>query len=194
VFSQKFDIRGEIILPGFENESGSHWDGETPYSNPAIPLLVVWNCRIVPRFLNDRWIAVLLWIACLLQSQFEALQSAREWGFKVPQEVTQASNLEQVFSLLIIGMFMTWVTVWNWWCCCQVNNFQFQDELLYSKSPSMMAMAYKFKSEKSQPSWILSPIKLGAQEHYSCCKFRGSTTSRYHCQKSFCIMPIKLKN
>jgi NAD-dependent DNA ligase len=59
----------------------------------------------VPRFLNDRWIAtVFIIVQIAFQSQFEALQSAREWGFK-PQEVTQASNLEQVFSLLIIGMF-----------------------------------------------------------------------------------------
>jgi DNA ligase (NAD+) len=70
-------------------------------------------------------------------------------GFKVPQEVTQASNLEQVFSLLIIGMFRHELPYETDGVVVKVNNFQFQDELGYTAKSPRWAMAYKFKSEQS---------------------------------------------
>jgi DNA ligase (NAD+) len=38
------------------------------------------------------------------KTQFESLEAAREWGFKVPKEAKLASNLEEVFDLLNIGI------------------------------------------------------------------------------------------
>jgi DNA ligase (NAD+) len=155
VFPNKFDIRGEIILPfaGFEKMNQDLIEiGETPYSNPrntASGSLKLQDSAEVSKRPLDCLLYFIIGDKLPFQSQFEALQSAREWGFKVPQEVTQASNLEQVFQFI------------DYWdvhrhelpyetdgVVVKVNNFQFQDELGYTAKSPRWAMAYKFKSEQ----------------------------------------------
>ena len=154
-YPPKFDIRGEIILPfeGFEKMNQDLIEiGETPYSNPR-------NTASGSLKLQDSTEVAKRPLECLLYfivgnnlniaSQYEGLEAARNWGFKVPKEAKLANNLDEVFDFI------------DYWdthrhelpyetdgVVVKVNSFQQQDELGYTAKSPRWAMAYKFKSEQ----------------------------------------------
>ena len=154
-FPPRFDIRGEIILPfeGFEKMNQELIEiGETPYSNPR-------NTASGSLKLQDSSEVAKRPLECLLYfivgnnlniaSQYEGLEAARNWGFKVPKEAKLANNLDEVFEYI------------NYWdlhrhnlpyetdgVVIKVNSFQQQDELGYTAKSPRWAIAYKFKSEQ----------------------------------------------
>lgn len=154
-FPEKFDIRGEIILPfaGFEKMNQELIEiGETPYSNPR-------NTASGSLKLQDSAEVAKRPLECLLYfvtgkklpfaSQFDSLISARNWGFKVPNEAKVANNLQEVFEFI------------DYWdthrhtlpyetdgVVVKVNDLHFQEELGYTAKSPRWAMAYKFKSEQ----------------------------------------------
>ncbi len=162
-YPDKFDIRGEIILPfeGFEKMNQELIEiGETPYSNPR-------NTASGSLKLQDSSEVAKRPLECLLYfivgnnlniaSQYEGLEAARKWGFKVPKEAKLANNLEEVFEYI------------NYWdlhrhdlpyetdgVVVKVNSFQQQDELGYTAKSPRWAIAYKFKSE--QVATVLNSI------------------------------------
>ena len=154
-YPEKFDIRGEIILPfaGFEKMNQDLIEiGELPYSNPR-------NTASGSLKLQDSAEVAKRPLECLLyfitgnnlnfKTQFEGLEKARSWGFKVPNESKLATNLNGVFDFI------------NYWdkhrhalpfetdgVVVKVNNLHYQDELGYTAKCPRWAMAYKFKSEQ----------------------------------------------
>jgi DNA ligase (NAD+) len=154
-FPNKFDIRGEIILPfaGFEKMNQELIDiGETPYSNPrntASGSLKLQDSTEVSKRPLDCLLYFIIGQNLQVTSQIESLESARSWGFKVPNETRLAKNLNQVFQFI------------DFWdehrhklpyetdgVVVKVNQFQHQDELGYTAKSPRWAMAYKFKSEQ----------------------------------------------
>ena len=99
-YPERFDIRGEIVLPieGFlkMNEERVEND-EEPYKNPR-------NTASGSLKLQDSAEVAKRPLECLLYSivgnnlnitsQFEGLEKARSWGFKVPQEAKLVSSIE----------------------------------------------------------------------------------------------------
>ncbi len=162
-FPEKFDVRGEIILPfaGFEKMNQELIEiGETPYSNPR-------NTASGSLKLQDSSEVVKRPLDCLLyfiignklpfNSQFNGLETARNWGFKVPKEAKLANSLDEVFDFI------------DYWdihrhqlpyetdgVVVKVNAIQYQEELGYTAKSPRWAIAYKFKSE--QVSTILNSI------------------------------------
>ncbi|WP_026715034.1 NAD-dependent DNA ligase LigA [Flavobacterium daejeonense] len=154
-FPEKFDIRGEIILPfaGFEKMNQELIEiGETPYSNPR-------NTASGSLKLQDSSEVAKRPLECLLyfvtgeklpfESQFEGLESARKWGFKVPKEAKIAGSLQEVFDFI------------DYWdvhrhnlpyetdgVVVKVNLIQYQEELGYTAKSPRWAIAYKFKAEQ----------------------------------------------
>ena len=154
-YPDKFDIRGEIILPlkGFEKMNQELIEiGETPYSNPR-------NTASGSLKLQDSAEVAKRPLECLLysvtsnnlpfSSQIEGLESARKWGFKVPNEAKLANNLQEVFDFI------------DYWdvhrhklpyetdgVVVKVNSIQHQQELGYTAKSPRWAIAYKFKSEQ----------------------------------------------
>jgi DNA ligase (NAD+) len=154
-FPNKFDIRGEIILPfaGFEKMNQELIDiGETPYSNPrntASGSLKLQDSTEVSKRPLDCLLYFIIGQNLPVSSQIESLESARSWGFKVPNETRLAKNLNQVFQFI------------DFWdehrhklpyetdgVVVKVNQYQHQDELGYTAKSPRWAMAYKFKSEQ----------------------------------------------
>ncbi len=154
-FPTKFDIRGEIILPlaGFEKMNQELIEiGETPYSNPrntASGSLKLQDSAEVAKRPLDCLLYSIIGENLPLQTQFESLQKAREWGFKVPNESKLAQNLEEVFEFI------------DYWdknrhnlpyetdgVVVKVNLIQYQNELDYTAKSPRWAMAYKFKAEQ----------------------------------------------
>jgi len=154
-YPEKFDIRGEIILPysGFEKMNQELIEiGETPYSNPR-------NTASGSLKLQDSAEVAKRPLECLLysvtsnnlpfSSQIEGLEAARKWGFKVPNEAKLVNNLEEVFEFI------------DYWdihrhnlpyetdgVVVKVNSIQHQQELGYTAKSPRWAIAYKFKSEQ----------------------------------------------
>lgn len=154
-YPEKFDIRGEIILPfkGFEKMNQELIEiGETPYSNPR-------NTASGSLKLQDSAEVAKRPLECLLyfvtgnnlpfSSQFEGLESARKWGFKVPNEAKLVHNMQEVFDFI------------DYWdvhrhnlpyetdgVVIKVNSIQHQEELGYTAKSPRWAIAYKFKSEQ----------------------------------------------
>lgn len=155
-FPDKFDIRGEIVLPfeGFNqmNEERAAL-GEELYRNPR-------NTASGSLKLQDSSEVARRPLVCLLYSikgknlgttsQFEVLAKAREMGFKVPEASKLAHNMEEV---------MEFVEHWNVHrhelpyetdgVVIKVNDLQQQDELGYTSKAPRWAMAYKFKAEQA---------------------------------------------
>ncbi|CAH0335600.1 DNA ligase [Flavobacterium sp. CECT 9288] len=151
----KFDIRGEIILPfaGFEKMNQDLIEiGETPYSNPrntASGSLKLQDSALVAKRPLDCLLYFIIGSDLPFDSQFNSLNVAREWGFKVPKEAQLANNLEEVFDF---------ITYWDVHrhdlpyetdgVVVKVNSFYFQEELGYTAKSPRWAIAYKFKSEQ----------------------------------------------
>ncbi|CAM3705017.1 NAD-dependent DNA ligase LigA [Flavobacterium gelidilacus] len=162
-YPEKFDIRGEIVLPfaGFEKMNQDLIEiGETPYSNPrntASGSLKLQDSAEVAKRPLDCLLYSIIGNNLDLNTQDEALQKARDWGFKVPNQSKLAKNLEEVFQFI------------DYWdvhrhdlpyetdgVVVKVNLIQYQNELDYTAKSPRWAMAYKFKSE--QVSTILNSI------------------------------------
>ncbi|UKM63585.1 NAD-dependent DNA ligase LigA [Flavobacteriaceae bacterium GSB9] len=154
-YPQKFDIRGEIVLPfdGFNKMNDERIEiGEEPYRNPR-------NTASGSLKLQDSAEVAKRPLECLLynlagsnlgvNTQFEGLEKARQWGFKVPDAAKLATSIDKVLEFI------------NYWdtnrhdlpyetdgVVVKVNSLQQQDELGYTAKAPRWAMAYKFKSEQ----------------------------------------------
>ena len=154
-FPETFDVRGEIILPfaGFEKMNQELIDiGETPYSNPrntASGSLKLQDSAEVAKRPLDCLLYFIIGNKLPFKSQFEGLETARNWGFKVPKESKLANSLEEVFEFI------------DYWdihrhnlpyetdgVVVKVNSFQHQEELGFTAKSPRWAIAYKFKSEQ----------------------------------------------
>ena len=154
-FPDKFDVRGEIILPfaGFEKMNQDLIEiGELPYSNPrntASGSLKLQNSAEVAKRPLDCLLYFLIGNKLPFNSQFEGLQTARNWGFKVPKQAKLACNLEEVFEFIdywdVHRHYLPYETDG---VVIKVNNFELQDELGFTAKSPRWAIAYKFKSEQ----------------------------------------------
>jgi DNA ligase (NAD+) len=162
-FPPLFEIRGEIVLPfdGFNKMNEERIDlGEEPYRNPR-------NTASGSLKLQDSAEVARRPLECLLYgmkgeklpvtTQFEILEKASQWGFKVPKAAKVARSLDEVLEYV------------NYWdvhrhelpyetdgVVIKVNNLQQQEELGYTAKAPRWAMAYKFKAE--QVSTVLNEI------------------------------------
>ncbi len=160
---ERFDIRGEIVLPyeGFAKLNAERIEqGEDPYANPR-------NTASGSLKLQDSAEVAKRPLQCLLynltgtklpvRTQFESLQKARDWGFDVPNEAKLVHSIDEVIDFI------------NYWdearhnlayetdgVVIKVNNLDQQDELGYTAKSPRWAMAYKFKAE--QVSTVLNTI------------------------------------
>lgn len=162
-FPAKFDIRGEIVLPyeGFSKMNAERIEaGEEPYSNPrntASGSLKLQDSAEVARRPLDCLLYNIVGEKLSLRSQYESLEKAREWGFKVPKEAKLVNNVDEILEFV------------NHWekhrhdlpyeidgVVVKVNDFNQQDELGFTAKSPRWAIAYKFKAE--QESSILKKI------------------------------------
>ncbi len=162
-FPSKFDIRGEIVLPleGFAKMNQERIaNGEEPYMNPR-------NTASGSLKLQDSSLVAARPLECLLYgvsgknlgitTQFEMLEKARSWGFKVPVIAKLCKSTEEV---------MEFVDHWEQHrrelpyetdgVVVKVNGLQHQEELGYTAKSPRWALAYKFQAE--QVSTVLDKI------------------------------------
>ncbi|WP_036385437.1 NAD-dependent DNA ligase LigA [Muricauda sp. MAR_2010_75] len=162
-YPPKFDIRGEIILTleGFAKMNQERIEaGEDPYMNPR-------NTASGSLKLQDSALVAQRPLECLLysiagnnlgiSSQFEVLEKARSWGFKVPSVAKLCKSMEEVMQFAdywdVHRHNMAFETDG---VVVKVNSIQHQEELGYTAKSPRWAMAYKFKAE--QATTVLNEI------------------------------------
>ena len=167
-YPPKFDIRGEIILPfaGFSKMNEERIAaGEDPYMNPR-------NTASGSLKLQDSAAVAQRPLDCLLYgivgpdtgiiSQYQMLDKARTWGFKVPTVAQLCKTTDEV---------MAFVDHWDVHrhdlpyetdgVVIKVNSIQHQDELGYTSKSPRWAMAYKFKAEQVSTALIEITYQVG---------------------------------
>ena len=156
-YPPKFDIRGEIVLPlaGFAQMNAERVEaGEEPYSNPrntASGSLKLQDSAEVAKRPLDCLLYSIVGENLNIKSQFESLEKARSWGFKVPDVAKKTASTAETFDFL------------NYWdehrhdlpyetdgVVIKVNSFQQQEELGFTAKAPRWAMAYKFKTEQAE--------------------------------------------
>ena len=154
-FPERFDIRGEIILPieGFlkMNEERIAND-EEPYRNPrntASGSLKLQDSAEVAKRPLEFLMYSIKGNNLNVQSQSESLEMARAWGFKVPPEAKLVNSIDAV---------LEYIKYWEEYrhnlpyeidgVVVKVNNLYQQDELGFTAKAPRWAMAYKFKAEQ----------------------------------------------
>ena len=154
-FPEKFDIRGEIILPfaGFEKMNQDLIEiGETPYSNPrntASGSLKLQDSAEVAKRPLDCLLYSLIGNNLPFQSHFEGLDKARSWGFKVPKQSHLAKNMQEVFDFIHLWDKNRHTLPYETdGVVVKVNNLHLQEELGYTAKSPRWAIAYKFKAEQ----------------------------------------------
>jgi len=154
-FPERFDIRGEIVLPyeGFAKMNAERVEaGEEPYANPrntASGSLKLQDSAEVARRPLECLLYSIVGNNLNIKSQYEGLEMARQWGFKAPAESELKSSIEEVFEYI------------NYWdkhrhdlpyetdgVVIKVNDLHQQDELGHTAKSPRWAIAYKFKAEQ----------------------------------------------
>ncbi|MBC9798352.1 NAD-dependent DNA ligase LigA [Sinomicrobium weinanense] len=154
-YPEKFDIRGEIILPrdGFAKMNQERVEaGEDPYMNPrntaSGSLKLQDNSEVAKRPLDCLPYSI-VGDNLNFSTQFEGLEKARDWGFKVPSVARLCQSTQEVMDFV------------NYWdvhrhelpyetdgVVVKVNSIAHQEELGYTAKAPRWAMAYKFKAEQ----------------------------------------------
>ena len=162
-FPERFDVRGEIILPiaGFHAMNKLRIEqGEEPYRNPrntASGSLKLQDSSEVAKRPLDFLMYSIKSNPSITATHFELLEKAKSWGFKYPEEARLMNSLDEVFEFIdhwdihrhdlpyeIDGVVI------------KVNDLHMQDELGYTAKAPRWAMAYKFQAE--QASTVLNSI------------------------------------
>lgn len=162
-YPSKFEIRGEIFLPheGFEqmNEKRIANDLE-PFANPrnaASGSVKMQDSKEVAKRPLDCFLYYLLGKELPSQRHYENLQTAREWGFKIPHEIEVCSSIDKVINFV------------NYWdnkrhhlpydidgIVIKVNDLRLQEQMGFTAKSPRWAISYKFKAE--QVSTVLNEI------------------------------------
>ena len=162
-YPSKFEIRGEIFLPheGFDqmNEKRIANDLE-PFANPrnaASGSVKMQDSKEVAKRPLDCFLYYLLGKELPSQKHYENLQTAREWGFKIPHEIEVCSSIDKVIDFV------------NYWdnkrhhlpydidgIVIKVNDLRLQEQMGFTAKSPRWAISYKFKAE--QVSTVLNEI------------------------------------
>lgn len=154
-YPNSFFIRGEIIITkkGFEKMNQDKIaSGEDPYMNPrntASGSLKLQDSSEVAKRPLDCLLYNLTGDELKIETQKQSLDSAREWGFKVPGESKLCQNTSQV---------MEFIDHWDKHreelpyqtdgVVVKINSVKIQKELGFTAKSPRWAMAYKFKAER----------------------------------------------
>ncbi|MGS4345171.1 NAD-dependent DNA ligase LigA [Myroides odoratus] len=156
-YPKSFDIRGEIILPfaGFERMNQELIEiGETPYANPR-------NTASGSLKLQDSAAVAKRPLECLLynitgtdlgfETQYEGLEKARQWGFKVPAVSKLAKSMDEVLAFIAYwDVHRHELPYETDGVVVKVNSLHDQEELGFTAKSPRWAIAYKFKAEQGE--------------------------------------------
>jgi len=167
-YPKEFDIRGEIILPvdGFLKMNAKRIaNDEEPYRNPrntASGSLKLQDSSEVAKRPLECFLYSLKGDNHNIKEQYQSLEKARSWGFKVPQQAKLVNGIDGVIDYI------------NYWeehraslpyeidgVVIKVNKLRHQEELGFTAKAPRWAMAYKFKAQNVQTKLLKITYQVG---------------------------------
>jgi DNA ligase (NAD+) len=158
-FPTDFEIRGEIYYPlaKFQKVNEERRaQGEQEYANPrnlASGTLKLQDSKVVAERGLDCFLYGLYSEDLPLESHFESVLKAKEWGFKIP--LIHEKYIQKTDS---IDGIMEFIEYWDKrrdflpfeidGVVIKVNNYDLQQELGFTAKSPRWAIAYKFKAER----------------------------------------------
>ena len=155
-YPERFEIRGEILLPWKEfdrlNEERSR-QGESLFANPrnaASGTLKLQNTKEVARRRLDVYLYHMLGEQLPAKTHSDNLKKAREWGFQISNHTKVCQTVEEA-----IDFIHYWDTerrnlpVATDGMVLKVNSIEQQQSLGYTAKSPRWAIAYKFQAEKA---------------------------------------------
>ncbi|MBN2777658.1 MAG: NAD-dependent DNA ligase LigA [Bacteroidales bacterium] len=166
--SDKFEIRGEIIMPHSvfdELNQIRERNGESPFANPrnatsgSIKMI---DSREVAKRNLDCYFYYMMGRNLPADNHFESLNILKKAGFKVSEHSKLCNNLDQVFDYI------------HYWdkerhnlpydidgIVIKVNSFKMQEILDFTAKTPRWAIAYKFKAEQVTTKLISIDYQVG---------------------------------
>ena len=171
-FPNDFEIRGEIYYPLSkfqkvnEERRGA---GEQEYANPrnlASGTLKLQDSKVVSERGLDCFLYGLYGDDLPLESHFESVLKAKEWGFKIP--LFKDNYIKKTDS---IDGIMDFIEYWDKQrdslpfeidgVVIKVNNYDVQQELGFTAKSPRWAIAYKFKTERVETKLYSVDFQVG---------------------------------
>jgi DNA ligase (NAD+) len=167
-YPSKFYVRGEIVLPHKEfNRINAEREklGLELYANPrntASGSLKLQDSAEVYKRRLDCYLYTIVGSNLPFNSQWEMLQAADSYGFKIPPFSKLCGSLEEVLAFIEhwdterknLPFEIDGIVV-------KVNSFAHQQELGFTAKSPRWAMAYKFKAEKVETELLSISYQVG---------------------------------
>lgn len=171
-FPIDFDIRGEIYYPlnMFQKVNEERREsGEQEYANPrnlASGTLKLQDSKIVAERGLDCFLYGLYGEDLPLDSHYESVLKAKEWGFKIP--LIQEKYIQKTDT---IDGIMAFIEYWDKQrdflpfeidgVVIKVNNYDLQQDLGFTAKSPRWAIAYKFKAERVETALQSVDFQVG---------------------------------
>jgi len=167
-YPDELTVRGEIFLPleGFRklNEELVK-KGEQTFANPrntAAGTIKLQDPTIVASRPLDCYLYYLAADSLPYATHFDNLRKAREWGFRVPSEISLCIGIEEI---------MAYINHWDKerhnlpyqidGVVIKVNSLADQEKLGYTSKSPRWAIAYKFKAEQAKTRLLTVDFQVG---------------------------------
>lgn len=167
-YPEKFEIRGEILMPWpvFEQLNKEREQQEEPlFANPrnaASGTLKLQNSAEVAKRKLDGYFYYLLGENLPFDTHFQNLQSAKSWGFKVSDAIKLCKNPEEVFEFLDFwNIERKNLPVATDGVVIKVNSLTQQKNLGFTAKAPRWAIAYKFQAEQAATKLLSVSYQVG---------------------------------
>ncbi len=156
-YPEEFEIRGEVLMPHavFEQLNKVRQEnGEPPFANPrnaAAGTLKLLNPKMVAKRNLDCYLYFVLGEKLPFNNHYQNLQKAKEWGFKVPDNIKLCKSINDVSDFID-----TWeekrkgLTYDIDGVVVKVNSHKQQNQLGYTAKTPRWAISYKYKAEQAK--------------------------------------------
>ncbi|MFO7862646.1 MAG: NAD-dependent DNA ligase LigA [Salinivirgaceae bacterium] len=155
-YPEFFEIRGEIYLPKdrfLKMNEEREQQGDKPFANPrnaaAGSLKLINSSAVVKRPL-DCYLYYLMADQLPADSHYDNMQKALQWGFRVPDTMQRAENIEQVLQFIAhweenrhdLPYEIDGIVI-------KVDELDHQQELGFTAKSPRWAISYKYKAEQA---------------------------------------------
>jgi len=163
-----FEIRGEILLPHssfYKLNKQREQDGLQLFANPrnaASGSLKMLNSKVVAKRKLDCYLYYLVADEFENSTHYENLALAKEWGFKISDNIVKTSDINKVFEYIdkweverhTLDYDIDGIVI-------KVNSINQQNELGYTSKIPKWAISYKFKAERAASKLISVDFQVG---------------------------------
>ena len=167
-FPDKFEIRGEIIMPhkSFEMLNREREEaGEQLFANPrnaASGSMKMLDSKEVSKRKLDCFLYYLLGEDLPFNSHYENLRKAKTWGFKISEYMVKCHDINGIYEYI-----KTWEKEkenLNFdidGAVIKINSYKQQEILGYTSKSPRWAIAYKFKAERVSTKLLSVDFQVG---------------------------------